>query len=131
VRDDESDEIQDAFGEVAIGFPTERRSFNYKREIDKQSEDKKINQWFEANKITIGLTNEEEQKKAKRLLYTWRDLFCNAVRDLQQTDLMSHKIPTWRDTIPVRAKEKLYTPEEINWQKEIFQNDRSWNIGLL
>jgi hypothetical protein len=35
---EESDEIQDAFGELAIGFPTKRRPFNHKREIDKQSE---------------------------------------------------------------------------------------------
>jgi hypothetical protein len=39
MRDEDSDEIQDAFGGLAIGFPTERRPFNYKREIDKQSED--------------------------------------------------------------------------------------------
>jgi hypothetical protein len=36
MRDEDSDEIQDAFGELAIGFPTERLPFNYKREIDNQ-----------------------------------------------------------------------------------------------
>jgi phosphoribosylformimino-5-aminoimidazole carboxamide ribonucleotide (ProFAR) isomerase len=53
------------------------------REIDKQSEDQKINQWFEASKMTIDLIiNEGEKKEAKQLLYTWWGLFCNDVRDL-------------------------------------------------
>jgi hypothetical protein len=41
---EESDEIQDAFGELVIGYPTKRRPFNYNREIDtiRRSEFKKL-----------------------------------------------------------------------------------------
>jgi hypothetical protein len=69
----------------------------------------------------MGLTDEEEQNKAKRFLYTWRDLFCNDVRDLQPIGLTSQRIPTWQDTIPVRAKENYIYRKKLIGKWKIFQ----------
>jgi hypothetical protein len=42
MRGEESDEIQDEFGELAIGFPTERRPFNYKGKLTNNQKIRKL-----------------------------------------------------------------------------------------
>ena len=59
----------------------------------------------------------EEKSRALRLLYTWKDRFCNDVKKLPATDLIEHQIPTIR-CHPVRSKPKLYTQKEAEWQKK-------------
>ena len=39
--------------------------------------------------------------KAKRLLYTWRDVFARTMRDVKPTDLIHHSIDLEADARPV------------------------------
>jgi len=85
------------------------------------SSDEEIAKWFTKDegkniKLRKQLT-ETEKLKGMRLLYTWRDRFCNDVRELPVTDLIKHRIPTIKCN-PVRSKPKLYTQKEAEWQKK-------------
>jgi len=96
--DVESDgELQEAFGNT-LGFPTLRRPAESKRLMDRTSSDEEIKEWFdqeEGKKIQIGeQLTETEKSQTRRLLYTWRDQFCEDVRKLPATDLIEHRIPT-------------------------------------
>ena len=57
----------------------------------------------------------EEKKEAACLLYTWRDLFADDIKDMPVTDLSVHRIPIYRGAQPRRAKDRLYTKEERDW----------------
>jgi hypothetical protein len=116
--DDQKDPIQQAFGESALGFPTTRRPVDYHRRIDETTLDDDIESWFETSKIEVGKhLTPVERAKALRLLYSWKDLFCDDLLKLPATDLVTHKIPTV-PAKPVRVKEGLYTQKEIAWQHE-------------
>ena len=58
----------------------------------------------------------QEQKQAIRLLYCWKDIFVENMDSLQATDLVVHTIPTYPGVRPHRAKELVYTADEIHWQ---------------
>jgi len=113
-------ELQRAFGN-RLGFPTHRRPAKRLRTMDRTSSEEEILEWFnqgEGKKIQIGeQLTKEEKSRALRLLYTWRDRFCNDVKKLPVTDLIEHRIPTIR-CHPVRSKPKLYTQKEAEWQKK-------------
>jgi len=117
----ESDgELQEAFGNT-LGFPTCRRAAESKRAMDLTSSHEEIEDWFdqgEGKEIQIGeQLMETEKAQAKRLLYTWKDRFCEGVRKLPATDPIEHRIPTVKCN-PVRSMPKLYTQKEAEWQKK-------------
>jgi len=117
----ESDgELQEAFGNT-LGFPTCRRAAESKRAMDLTSSHEEIEDWFdqgEGKEIQIGeQLMETEKAQAKRLLYTWKDRFCEGVRKLPATDPIEHRIPTVKCN-PVRSKPKLYTQKEAERQKK-------------
>ena len=56
-----------------------------------------------------------ENERILRVLYTWKDIFLDDVRQLEATDLVQHSIPAREGTRPYRARE-LYTPREVEWQ---------------
>jgi len=59
----------------------------------------------------------EEKSRALRLLYTWRNRFCNDEKKFPATDMIKHRIPTIR-CHPVGLKPKLYTQKKAEWQKK-------------
>jgi len=113
-------QLQEAFGNT-LRFPTRQRPAESKRNMDLTSSDEEIAKWFtpdEGKQIQIGeQLTETEKLQGMRLLYTWRDLFCNNVRELPAMDLIEHRIPTIKCN-PVRSKPKLYTQKEAEWQKK-------------
>lgn len=101
------------------GYPTTRRPIDYRREIDRDTPDAAIDEWFEASKITIGSKAfGTDIAEARRLLYTWKDLFASDVDVMPPTDLIEHSIPTWHNAISVRAKMPLHTLRETKWMEE-------------
>src|SRR5205807_8224522 len=68
---------EEVFGRTR-GYPTERRPIDYRRDIDHDTPDRVIDKWFSESKIKIGpKATGTEVREAKRLLYTWRDLFAS------------------------------------------------------
>lgn len=59
--------------------------------------------------------SDEQLEKCRRLLEAWWDLFVESIREMPETDLIEHRIPTYKSAIPTVAKPALYTSEEINW----------------
>ena len=112
----EEDEI---FGKMK-GYPTERRPIDYRRSISTVPEGV-VNSWFEQSPIRFGAdveNNNEQRQAARRLMYTWKDLFITDTARMTGTDLVVHTIPTYENAVPVRAKSKLYTPRERQWMEE-------------
>lgn len=99
-----------------LGFPTDRRPAMYQRQVVNMSPE--VEEWARQNESMIGdaVTNERERSEVKRLLYTWKDLFDPEVMPV--TDLVIHTIPTYDHIRPVRMKDRLYSPKEIQWQRE-------------
>ena len=60
----------------------------------------------------------DQVKQVQQLLETWKDIFCENIKDMPKTDLIEHRIPTYNNAIPRVAKPVLYTPEETKWQQE-------------
>ena len=58
-------------------------------------------------------------RKVKLLLNTWRDLFCENISQMPQTDLLQHRILIYKNAIPRVAKPSLYTAEELLFQKRM------------
>ena len=109
------DQLDEVFGQTG-GYPTSRRPFESRREVDNQSPIGTIDKWYKKSKIRLGVhANGNLLEEAMRILYTWRDLFTSEVSKMPTTDLVCHYIPTWPGSIPVRAREKLYTQEETRW----------------
>ena len=105
----------EAYGHI-LKFPTKRRPTSYRRPMI--SSVSGIPAWFAASRIELGpgLTQVQRQE-AERLLYTWKDLFANKVKDMPVTDLLVHRIPVYEGAQPSRAKDKLYTKEERDWME--------------
>jgi hypothetical protein len=63
---------EDVFGNSgASGYPTTRRPFHYRREIDQVTDIEEIQNWFIESKIEIGpKATGREREEAQRLLYT-------------------------------------------------------------
>ena len=72
--------------------------------------------WFVCSKITLGPLLSSQQKQAIALLYLWKDLFVEDVKDLPETDLVCHTIPTYPGARPYRAKDPIYAADEVRWQ---------------
>ena len=55
------------------------------------------------------------RKQAIALLYLWKDLFVEDVKDLPETDLVCLTIPTYPGARPYRSKDPIYAADEIPW----------------
>jgi len=118
-------------------FPTTRRPV--KRQIvslEAVSKDE-IQRWFQTTSLKLGNQLDEVQtSKAKRLLYTWRDIFESDLLHIRRTDLIEHAIILSPGAIPHRARIPLYTEEEIAFCRQllpkmeqaglIFRCDSEW-----
>lgn len=108
------------FGTNAIGYPTLRRPKDYERQIDTATPQKVIAEWFEGSGVTIeaGAASEEERRRARQLLFTWKDLFCNDLRKVPVCELIRHYIPTYPGSRPTRPQRRC-TPLRRwhGWQK--------------
>ena len=112
LREAEEAEVKE-FGHIRE-YPTMRRPTSYRRAI--MSSASGIPTWFAASKIELGEQLTVEQKEeAACLLYTWKDLFADQIRDMPVTDLLVHRIPVYQGAQPRRAKDRLYTKEERDW----------------
>jgi len=114
----ESDGEFQAVFENTLGFPTARRPIDSLRRMDTQTPDETIHDWFVGCQVSVGSRlSEQHRKQAERLVWTWRDRFCNSIIDLLATDLIAHRIPTIRCK-PVRIKNALFTQKEVEWQRK-------------
>jgi len=101
------------------GYPTRRRPQSYRRDLDLETKLSVVEDWFDNSGIKLGLgIMSSELEQAMRTLYTWADLFTTELGEMPVTDLVKHHIPTWFYHVPVRARERLFTPEEDRWMKE-------------
>ena len=115
----ESDE-ENGFGMDRLGFPTERRPTAYRRVMKTElSPDFEV--WLKSHSNMIGhqADSPERLQEAKLLLETWRDLFCEHISQMPKTDIIQHRIPTYKNAIPRVAKPSLYTAEELLFQKKM------------
>jgi len=103
------------FGKI-LPYPTDRRPAAYRRELKGPEEEEAAGIWFATRKITlVQKLNEKEKKRAMLLLYTWKEVFANALRDMPVTDLVEHQIPVLPGSRSRRARDKIYTKEEMDW----------------
>jgi len=117
-----------AFGHI-LQYPTKRRPIDYHRVL--MSSATGIPTWFEASGVKRGDQLTAQQKEeAKKLLYTWKDLFASGIEEMPVTDLVVHRIPVYPGVAPKRTKDRIYTREEINWMvKKIPEMERAGVIG--
>ena len=103
-----------------LGFPTVRRPTAYRRAM-KNELSPDLEAWLEsqANLIDPQVDTPERLYEAKLLLDTWRDLFYEHISQMPRTDLIQHRIPTYKNAIPRVAKPSLYTTEELQFQKKM------------
>ena len=111
----EEDEI---FGKRK-GYLTERRPVDFQRDMSQAPEDD-INEWCSQAQIKFGAEvemNAEQRRAVRRLMFRWKDMFITDTPKIMGTDQVIHTIPTWDNVVPVRAKSKLYTPQERQWME--------------
>jgi hypothetical protein len=91
-------------------FPTKRRPQG--RSLSSDS-DAAVDSWFEGCGVGLfdGLSA-EQTRKARRLLYTWRDVFEADMLKIKRTDLIEHCIELTANAHPVKSKIPLYTQKE-------------------
>ena len=63
--------------------------------------------------------NPVRRRMVERLMSTWRDLFVTNVEDMPSTDLLQHRIPTYAKSIPRVVKVGLFSPQEIEFQRNL------------
>ena len=98
------------------GFPTQRRPVDYHRNLEAISQ----TEWKDTYENMIGdfpMTT-VQREFVRQLLYTWRDLFHTDPETMPVTDLVIHTIPTYDHIKPIRTMDRLYSPKEIQWQRE-------------
>src|SRR5437588_6016045 len=74
-------------------------------------------------------TDKETAEKTARPFYTWRDLFVEDMVEMSATDLVSHTIPTRRNAIPRRARDKLLMLREREWMDWV--NPKMLEVGII
>lgn len=81
-----------------------------------------VDDWFEKSGITIGSLADTAERvtRARCLLYTWKDVFAENLREIRPTDLIEHTIDLKTGATPVRGKVPLYTPRERDFSAKIF-----------
>lgn len=73
---------EEEFGHGTLGFPTSRRSKDYRRQTDTTASHDDLEEWFSTSHLTIGNLEKGERDGVLRMLYVWRDLFVVDVRDI-------------------------------------------------
>jgi len=118
-------------------FPTTRRPIQRKIQgIELVAEDE-VESWFSSTALRLGKNLDKRQPaKAKRLLYTWRDVFETDLLRIRKTDLSEHAIVLNTGAVPYRGRIRLYTEEEIAFCRRllskmeeaglIFRCDSEW-----
>ena len=107
------------FGKQNLGFPTDRRprqsGVTLVTQLTESDKD-----WLEKSpKIIRELAEiQEQRRKARFLIATWRDIFVENITKIPQTDLIEHRTPIYGGTTPSVAKPVLYTAEEVEWQNK-------------
>lgn len=106
---------EEEFEARKLSFLTHRRSAQYKRKITTMKR-QIIKNWLSLHSDLIEslITSDKEKNKMIKLLYTWKDVFMNDVRDMSTTDLMKHKILIYRHYVLKETKTRLYTKTEKN-----------------
>ena len=118
-------------------FPTTRRPQRRSLASRETVSEADIEAWFGSTVLYLGIQlNSEEMIRAKRMLYTWRDVFETDLLWIRRTDLIEHAIVLRPDAKPYRARIPLYTEEEIVFCRRllpkmeeaglIFQCDTEW-----
>ena len=105
-----------------IGYPVSDRPISYHRIINPETWEEAVH-WImdPGNRQLIGeLVSEYSScwELVVMVLYTWRDLFVEDVRQMPQTRLIEHRIPTYPRVVPKAAKLPLYTLQEEEWIQE-------------
>lgn len=102
-----------------LGYPTDDRPIFYQRPFSTDSAS--ATEWLTENRSLIGdavSNGTPEWATAARLLFTWRDLLVEDVRDMPITSFIEHRIPTYPRSVPRISKLPLYTPKEIQWMED-------------
>jgi len=95
-------------------FPTTRRPETRQIPTEDRVSQAVIEEWFATTSLQLGhQLSLHEQQSAKRLLYTWKDVFETDLLRIRQTDLIEHAIVLMPNAKPYRARIPLYTEEEI------------------
>lgn len=97
-----------------LGFSIKRRSTDYRRELLTIDSERGKELMKKYPKMCDEVASTDEQRnRILRLVSTWADVFCENVKDMPKTDLVEHRIPTYRAIVPKAARSKLYTKEEV------------------
>ena len=118
-------------------FPTTRRPRTRLIASEDVASEKEITEWFASTELHLGShLKKEEVSRAKRMLYTWRDVFETDLLRIRRTDLIEHAIVLLPGAKPYRARIPLYTEEEIAFCRRllpkmeeaglIFRCDTEW-----
>ena len=111
-------EEEEAYGN-RIGFPTQRRPTDYHRNLEYVGQNKTEGDMDVIENMIGDFPMTSVQREfVRQLLYTWRDLFHADPETMPVTDLVMHTIPTYDHIKPIRSKDRLYSPKEIQWQRE-------------
>jgi hypothetical protein len=98
-------------------FPTSRRP--ERRELSEEGKEV-IGRWFEESGICLfeGLSDSQVQE-ARRILYTWRDVFEDDICKIRRTDLIEHAIDLVPGARPFRAKTPLWSDREMKFAEKL------------
>jgi len=103
-------------------FPTTRRPQRRLLASREMASEAEIEAWFGSTALHLGIhLNTEEVIRAKRMLYTWRDVFETDLLRIRRTDLIEHAIVLRADAKPYRARIPLYTEEEIAFCRKLLR----------
>jgi hypothetical protein len=91
-------------------FPTKRRPMGRPMSTDGEGT---VDEWFSTCGVRLfeGLSA-DESRRARRLLYTWRDVFEADMLKIKRTDLIEHCVELTPNAKPVKFKIPLYTEKE-------------------
>lgn len=80
-----------------------------------------IERWFEMSGIDPGrkCMTDGQLDKAKRLAYTWKDVFAFGLRDVRLTDLVTHSIELEPGSRPFRMRQPKYSQDEVAFAQRL------------
>lgn len=111
-------------------FPTTRRPSTRSITSEDVASEMAIEEWFASTELHLGShLKKEEASRAKRMLYTWRDVFETDLLRIRRTDLIEHAIVLTPGAKPYRARIPLYTEEEITFCRRLLP--RMEEAGLI
>ena len=95
------------YGTGQLGFPTRRQAADYWRPLSEVGQ-QEIKEWVEIWTGTIGEAAGPRTDEVKHLLYTWRELFVDDIKEMLPTDLVEHRILTYAFAKARTANPQLY-----------------------